>query len=93
MLLLVTSHSDDKVSLKSISVLKNLSVLSAHFLLVPSKMHIYKDEMYVKRFVDEDEKLGATVEELQTRSSRFLHSCIGRASTWRLRPCLSQSDK
>ena len=32
------------------------------------------------------------VKELYIRLSRLLHSCIGQASAWSLRPCLSQSD-
>ena len=35
----------------------------------------------------------ATVEELYIQLSQFLQSCIGKVSTWSLRPCLSQSDK
>ena len=34
----------------------------------------------------------AAVEELLTQSSRFLHSCIGQASTSILISCMSQFD-
>ena len=33
------------------------------------------------------------VEELWIQFSWILHSCVGQASTYSLRPCVSQSDK